>query len=243
MSTCLLSVVIDWRDHIPRLYHVVCLNPRLVSEPCSYHDGLSLPPSPYPTSPHPPSPHPTPSYPTPLYPISAPYPTPPHITFSPTSSNLFSTPPGLISTSISTTCSGDEEDDDDDSVFISELQSALKKPSNLWPSSQTNFKEDGDELQWKLLQRRATVDQLLSPEPSRGIPTITITPSDSAVTTPLVSRNTEFAFEDMLDFWKSVEYTKVKLGFCGLLGISLFKSSKSVILSLIFNSSRCTVFT
>ena len=191
MSTCLLSVVLDQRGPTPRLYQVLCLNPDIISGPCSYHDGLSLPPSPR----------------------------------KPASLTLHS---ASYFPSVSTP-------DDDDCVFASDVQSTLSKPPNLWASPQVRrrFEDECDELQWKLSQRRATVDQSeqltadgvdsdgptqteppVSPaSPGNLIPAINITvPSDHGLFSPFFNQpqNVDFVFEDVLEFWKSFEYVKVR---------------------------------
>lgn len=235
MSTCLLSVVIDIGGSKPRLYQVLYLNPNVVSGPCSYHDGLSplssaipsltLPPTPPPDSSsiinasHEPAVLPV-SHPS-LPPLSSSsYPCPNFLPFC--FGNYYHTTPFRTSdlasdlvSRLSRSSSSDESDD----VFTEDLPCPLPKPPNLSPSPEVSRKfpeKEGEELRLKLLRQRMKLGEIepvsvssskaTSHTIARGlIPCISV----AGVAAPYSSHNVQFAFDNVLEFWRSFEYVKV----------------------------------
>ena len=155
MSTCLLSIVIDVEKDLPRLYQVLCLNPRLVVDPC-YHDGI--------LSPGIPSPPATPSSPH----MGSP-------TYAGSETTLFP-PPGRKSGHATK----------NSFPVPLKLVNDLNNPDNNQPYPEIQ----NDESEFK-----------------------TIADSSERSNAPLLNRgcwkNVEFVFEDVLEYWKSLDYVKV----------------------------------
>ena len=201
MSTCLLSVVIDMEGEAPTLYHVLCLNPALYPEPCSYHDGLSLPPSP-------------------RYP-SLSYPAPQRSFTSPTCRGEEEDEDNVFASDIQSTLEKPSNFSPQVGRKFKEEESELQmKLLHRRAKMEQNSETKMDPVSGNM----AMVDEFDSDETSQFsgffsppysnsnlIPAIKVTPSDPGVMSPPLNQpqNVEFIFESVLEYWKSFEYVKV----------------------------------